>query len=92
VPDNIVSLKRRSYRAAGPGDISSVVSDVPIPAPPSMYPFADMNVGDSFTIPADRLNTMKSSLSRWRRLGKGNRRRTFIWRAEGDRLRIWRTA
>jgi hypothetical protein len=93
VPDNVVGLKqKRSYRAPAPADISPVESGVPIPPKPSMYPFAEMDVGDSFTMPADRLSTMKTNLSRWRRTNKGTRYRKFIWRAEGDRLRVWRTA
>jgi hypothetical protein len=92
--NNVVRLKgRRAGKHLTRDEISAVVSDVPLPQlvreVRRKYPFPEMAVGDSFSFPSDRLDSMRVSLSRFRRTHPGH---TFVWQVEGDRVRVWRTA
>lgn len=66
--------------------------DLPIPTGgrgrPAKYPWADMEVGDSFLSPDQAPNTMSNvRLKAEKRTGF-----KFTTRAEGDGTRIWRIA
>jgi len=52
------------------------------------YPYDEMDVGDSFTVPvASRARVLNANYRAGKRL-----QRVFIARTEGDQIRIWRTA
>jgi len=94
VPAQIVKLKcspRKRSRPVDPDDISPISRDVPPPLVPvnghRRYPFDAMTVGDSFTIPKDRLGSMRAVLSRFRKLFP---EWAFTSSAEGERIRVWR--
>jgi hypothetical protein len=74
-----------------PDDVSPIVRDVPVPPKRNenlrRYPFADMEVGDSFTVPADRMLSARSAASRFQQSHQGW---AFVTRIEGERARIWR--
>jgi hypothetical protein len=74
-----------------PDDVSPIARDVPLPAPRNealrRYPFADMEPGDSFTIPADRMLSARSAASRFQQSHRGW---AFVTRMDGERARIWR--
>lgn len=73
-----------------------------IPIPPggragkenARYPFADMEVGDSFFVAVERevlrkrRNVLSSASNYWKKRGKGQ----FTIRAVDGGLRVWRTA
>jgi len=65
-----------------------IEKNVPIPPPgQTKYPWAEMEVGDSFLVPADKGNSAKTAASHFIRRNPGKK---FLSRAEGDELRIWR--
>ena len=52
------------------------------------YPYDEMEVGDSFTVPvASRAKVLNANYRASKRLG-----RVFIARTEGETIRVWRTA
>jgi len=64
-----------------------------IPIPPkktteTKYPWRDMAVGDSFTIPLAAFGNVRVAAFRF---GKKNGMR-FCSRKDGDQVRVWRTA
>lgn len=69
-----------------------IEKDCPIPprtGTVTKYPFAGMEVGDSFYIPPEiSRNTISSNAYSW---GRRNNM-TFSIRKEGEGLRCWRTA
>lgn len=70
-----------------------IESNVPLPEPKlgirkAKYPFADMNVGDSFVVSGKLKQTVASSASRYARL-HGKR---FAVRKVPDGYRVWRIA
>lgn len=75
----------------GPDDVSPIVRDVPLPAKRNdamrRYPFAEMQPGDSFTIPVDRRQSVRSAASQFQQVHQGWQ---FVTRLEGERVRIWR--
>jgi hypothetical protein len=83
---------RKPGQHLAPHEVSPLTDAVPIPTGPSpakrIYPFDDMEVGDSFTCPLERRQSMQTCLARFRRQF---RERRFTWRIEDDRLRVWRT-
>jgi hypothetical protein len=85
----VVRLKR-GYQLVSRDDVSPLTDDVPVPPPTAQrYPFSRMMAGQSFTCPADKLNSVKSALVKFR---KGHPERQFTHRREGeDRIRVWRT-
>jgi hypothetical protein len=89
---NITQLLRQPGQHLALHEISPLTDAVPAPAGPAQgnrrYPFDDMEVGDSFTLPQDRKRSMQSSVALFRRKFPARR---FTWRTEGDRLRVWRT-
>jgi hypothetical protein len=74
-----------------PADVSPIERGVPLPGPPNgvlrRYPFAEMEPGDSFTVPADRLLSARAAASRFKAKYP---KRGFVSRIEGERARIWR--
>ena len=53
-----------------------------------IYPFAQMDVGDSFAAPVAKWNTIRTVSGQWaKRLG-----RQFVTRRDGDSIRVWRVA
>jgi hypothetical protein len=74
-----------------PDDVSPIARDVPLPAKRNealrRYPFADMQPGDSFTVPADRMLSARAAASRFQ---QGRQDWQFVTRIEGERGRIWR--
>ena len=86
----VVPLKR-SYSRVNPEEISTVTKDVPVPPRRAIrYPFGTMEVGDSFTCPYSKLASVKSNLTRYKRMFP-KLKREFTHRPEGDdRLRVWR--
>lgn len=63
--------------------------DVPLPANNrSTWPWADMEVGDSFGAPINKHNALRAGVAfAGKKLG-----RKFICRLHGDGVRVWRTA
>jgi hypothetical protein len=74
-----------------PDDVSPIERDVPTPGPRNgnlrRYPFGDMEPGDSFTVPADRMLSARAAASRFQQSHQGWQ---FVTRIEGERARIWR--
>lgn len=76
--------------------VIQVESGIPIPPPPprgggrtAKYKWADLAVGESFAVPADRLNSIKVLIHRHNT--KPRSRKRFTWRrAEDGRIRVWR--
>lgn len=59
---------------------------VPIPESNAQYPWKEMEVGDSFTVPIEKKRRLESARYAWgKRYGK-----KFTVKAEGDKARIWR--
>jgi hypothetical protein len=85
-------MKQRAGQWLKADEISDLTDEVPVPVsvpPPNQrYPFPQMAAGDSFTIPMERRESMRSVLARFRRSFP---ERKFVWLPEGDRLRIWRS-
>ena len=76
----------------------TIEKNVPLPARqnarPARYPFADMEVGDSFLVPGKGSTKDQSHISAYaimvaKRLGGG---RKFATRQVGADLRVWRIA
>lgn len=53
----------------------------------SKYPWADMDVGDSFFVATDKVENFRRNVYAKNRNGK-----LFVARAEGNGVRVWRTA
>lgn len=73
-----------------PLDVSPIVRDVPVPARNDWlmrYPFAEMQPGDSFTVPVERAGSMRVAQQRFSR---SHPKWRFTSRIEGERARIWR--
>ena len=75
----------------------SIEKNVPMPqngaGRAGKYPFADMDVGDSFALPkTDKAAKQISSRARSWAVGKGLKDRKFSTRTNGETVRIWRTA
>ena len=52
------------------------------------YPYGEMDVGDSFVVPAEyRAKVLNANYRAGKRLG-----RKFVARSEGNSLRVWRVA
>lgn len=60
---------------------------VPVPPGRDKYPWADMDVGDSFFVATDKVENFKRNVYAKNRNGK-----MFTARAEGNGVRVWRTA
>jgi hypothetical protein len=63
--------------------------NVPVPAhrhAQSMYPFAELDVGDSFHAPDKAIKNFYPVVTKW----KKKLQRNFIVRAEGKGVRVWR--
>jgi hypothetical protein len=66
----------------------AIVQGVPIPGikPPSVYPFADMQVGDSFYCEASHKLSVRTSAHVYGRKFKVK----FVTRSDGSGVRVWR--
>lgn len=60
---------------------------VPIPDRRGKYPWADMDVGDSFFVATDKVENFRRNV-----YGKNRNGKKFTARAEGNGVRVWRTA
>ena len=59
---------------------------MPVPRVIYAYPYEEMEVGHSFTVPVkDRQRVLNANYRAGKRLG-----RVFQARTEGDKLRVWR--
>jgi len=67
--------------------VHMIQKDIPLPPPPTKYPFGSMAVGDSFATDVDR-NVVSSAA---RDYGKRNGKQFSIRMHEGT-LRVWRVA
>ena len=72
--------------------ITEIGIEVGVPAPKIRvvyaYPYEDMDVGDSFTVPLSaRAKVLNASYRAGKRLGW-----VFTAKTEGDVVRVWRTA
>ena len=63
--------------------------DVEVPAGRGKYPWAQMSVGQSFTLPAERAASAMSSAKKW---GADNEASFTQRKIDEDTVRIWRTA
>lgn len=63
--------------------------DIPIPASPTLklYPFEELEVGQSFAVPIAKKSSVQAIATRHSRNGK-----RFTTRTIGDEMRVWRTA
>ena len=62
--------------------------EMPTPRVVYLYPYEEMDVGDSFTVPvAARQKVLNANYRASKRLGL-----KFMAKTEGDIVRIWRTA
>jgi len=71
--------------------VITLEKDMPIPpanGANARYPFGDMVVGDSFALPKQQANSVRSAASQF---GKRNDMR-FAVRVQGEQVRVWRTA
>ena len=75
-----------------------VEKGVPIPEPFLKYPFAEMQVGDSFFVPGgDVRNRLSVAISAWKKSHPGDDFTTRKGAVAGDRtelvqgFRVWRT-
>lgn len=60
--------------------------DLPKPRVVFAYPYGEMEVGDSFVVPAEyRAKVLNANYRAGKRLG-----RKFVARSEGHSLRVWR--
>ena len=55
---------------------------------PMTYPFAEMQVGDSFAVPVEKLVAVRSALSKWRQANGGGKE--FSVRKHEGAYRCWR--
>jgi hypothetical protein len=72
--------------------IIEIEKGVPIPPPKGgavKYPFADMEIGDSFAAPGVPDRTLRPQVSKANTRFPGRR---FVCRAIGGLLRVWRVA
>lgn len=76
-----------------------IESGIPIPPRRSpniaVYPFAEMNVGDSFFVPKSDGGTVTAALSRVQSAAGAHSRRhggKFSIRRQDDGVRVWRAA
>ena len=72
--------------------VGPIESHVPIPRMAKggrkiKYPVADLEVGDSFSVPIGMIGSLRSVVSRY---AYNNPKRKFTTRTEGDRVRVWR--
>lgn len=65
-----------------------VEKNVPLPSRYSRYPFAQMEVGDSFEVPVDSARNAQHAVYQENRRGE----KKFTFRKMGDVARCWRTA
>ena len=62
--------------------------DIPVPEPRKRYPYREMEIGDSFFVPAGGIqNICNQNYRTGKKLG-----RSFIARKEDGGVRVWRTA
>jgi hypothetical protein len=62
--------------------------DMPVPRVVYSYPYEEMDVGDSFTVPVSaRQKVLNANYRASKRLGL-----KFMAKTEGDVVRVWRTA
>lgn len=59
--------------------------DIPLPSR-ARYPFAELEVGDSFTVPMDRAHSCRNRAC----VHAGKTGRKYTTRRQGDVLRVWR--
>lgn len=66
-----------------------VEKDVPIPAGDnrSKYPFAELEIGDSFTVEKSKYSSLRN-LASYRKNRYGE---TYVVKVEGEKVRVWRT-
>jgi hypothetical protein len=83
---NIIPLAQRAVD----NSVSEITNKIPIPiGPASKYPLAQLEVGESFSCPANRRASIRTYICAVRKAYPG---RQFIVRSEPvDRIRIWRT-
>ncbi len=79
-------------KTAAIGNGSYIIeTGIPIPISGSMYPFADMKVGNSFCVPADERKTVISAASNYsRRHGEGTKFSIRAANSEKKFYRVWR--
>lgn len=63
--------------------------NIPVPSRNTRYPFAEMQVGDSFFVPAKKVGTLLSASYAFRKKSDAFDRK-FCARAENYGARIWR--
>ena len=81
---------KRGYERATKEDITPIEKGIPIPERNEahiLYPLHRMDPGDSFTIPLNKLSSLKSNITRFR---KTYPNQEFTHRKEGERVRVWR--
>jgi hypothetical protein len=67
-----------------------IEKNIPVPSKASLYPFRQMEIGDSFLVPADAITRARSALTAFR---SANDNFKFATRTlDGGALRIWRVA
>jgi hypothetical protein len=71
--------------------VIEIEKDVPCVAsgrrgPVNIYPWEDMEVGDSFVVPFDQARKVRSAMYLQNRRGE----KFFVSAREGDNVRIWR--
>jgi hypothetical protein len=75
-----------------PDEVSEISREIPVPESRSRYPLARLQVGESFSCPASRRASIRSTICLVR---KTYPERMFTIRSEpdhqNDRIRIWRT-
>ena len=80
------------YRHSGDVDMQAIEreSGIAMPKPRVVYayPYEDMEIGDSFTVPVEaRAKVLNANYRAGKRL-----QRVFVARTEGDQIRVWRMA
>jgi len=80
------------YRHSGDVDMQAIEreSGIAMPKPRVVYayPYEDMEIGDSFTVPVEaRAKVLNANYRAGKRL-----QRVFVARTEGDLIRVWRMA
>ena len=67
----------------------TIEKNVPIPENRgrlSKYPFGEMELGDSFVVEKEKMNTIRTNCSTY---GKSHKKK-FVVRKDGDKIRCWR--
>jgi hypothetical protein len=65
--------------------------DVPLPqAARCEYPFAEMHSGDSFAVPADRANTVRTAISRYCKEHQERFTTRIVMEQDQLMIRVWR--